>query len=261
MLSKDAPLSFWSQAFAGGTPPSALALALEHGLVPADLVASHKGTWLSSWLKGQYDRMTDAYDLEHRPWRQFGGAGRQARDQMELPPRLTETTADLRSVGMADLFLALGEAGLGWNDPLPSPVEWGPTPHSAAMAKNLPVVFDALAKLPSRPQASELDAELTPIPVLGERYRLPWLHAAARAWQDSLLEALLDYGLNPNQVDAKGQTALFHARTHRAVKALLAAGANPSVLDKDGRNAIQACWSLTPPILLPVPSGQQDLIE
>ena len=240
MTPTDVCLSFWSQAFDGATPPEALVLALENGLVPASLLAEHQHDWLSGWLKGQANRMTDAYDLAHRPWRQFGGAGRDAKYQQDLPPRLSEAARGDRSLGLAAVLLAFGDAGVSWDAPLKKPLNWAPSLLSAAVAMNLPVVFDALAKKPTRPASATLDAQWTPMPVLGERAPLPWLHAAARGWHDSMLEALLDYGLDPNARDTKGQTALFHARTPRAIKALLQAGADPTLVDKNKRSALQA---------------------
>ena len=92
MATLSVPVEFWSQAFAGATPPSALGLALKEGLVPAEEAKAHGAMWASSWLSGMVGRMTDAYDLVHRPWRQFGGAGRSQYQQMvdEIPSRLKD---------------------------------------------------------------------------------------------------------------------------------------------------------------------------
>ena len=232
------PAAFWSLAFAGATPPAALGMALQNGLIDRTDFEEHAPVWLSTWLSGTVARMTDAYDLTHRPWRQFSGAGREGQSQQtqNLPARLDAIKAGTEEAGLLSLFQ--GFVLNGW--PLDRPVEnvhWANTLLEAAVGMNVPSVIDWVKQQPNAPSAKALDQQWAPVGILGERQRLPWLHMAALAWQDTLLEALLDYGLDPNHLTQKGESPLFFARTERAVKALLAAGANPALTDKIGVNA------------------------
>lgn len=244
MKTPSVSVEFWTQAFAGATPPSALGLALKEGLVPASEVATHGEEWASSWLSGMVNRMTDAYDLAHRPWRQFGGAGRSQQHQMtdELPLRLNDVKAGTVDAGLLSVFQGFVQHGVTLNQPVEAitgATTWAHSLLEAAVAMNVPSVIDWAATLPDKKTAKELDAMTAPLGTMGERNELPWLHVAALGWQDTLLEAMIDYGLDPNQPNRQGQTPLFFARTERAVKSLVAAGANPLHQDKHGRTAIQ----------------------
>ena len=243
MANRSVSVDFWSQAFAGATPPSALGLALKEGLVPADEAQEHGPRWASSWLSGMVGRMTDAYDLVHRPWRQFGGAGRNQHHQMtdELPARMRDVKSGSLEAGLLSVFQGLVQHGVTLHQPVEAitGTTWANSLLEAAVAMNVPSVIDWAAALPDKKPAGELDAMLAPLGTLGERQELPWLHAAALAWQDTLLESLIDYGLDVNQTTRQGQTPLFFARTERAVRALIAAGANPLHQDKHGRTALQ----------------------
>jgi ankyrin repeat protein len=65
----------------------------------------------------------------------------------------------------------------------------------------------------------------------------PPLHAAAARGQWLVVEALLEAGLEPDQVDRSGQTALMKAAASghdKAVASLLRLGASPDLADRDG---------------------------
>jgi ankyrin repeat protein len=69
----------------------------------------------------------------------------------------------------------------------------------------------------------------------------PPLHAAAARGQWQVVEALLDAGLDPDQVDRRGQTALMKAAAgghEKAVASLLRLGAAPDLTDRDGWAAL-----------------------
>lgn len=211
-------------------------MALQNGLIARADFEQHAPVWLSTWLSGTVERLTDTYDLIHRPWRQFCGAGRNSQNQQaeSLPVRLSGIQEGKEEAGLLATFQ--GFVLNGW--PVERPVNdlyWANTLLEAAVGMNVPSVIDWIKQQPNAPSAKALDKQWSPVGILGERQRLPWLHMAALAWQDTLLEALLDYGLDPNHVTEKGETPLFFARTERSVKALLAAGANPAHTDNLGR--------------------------
>jgi uncharacterized protein len=69
----------------------------------------------------------------------------------------------------------------------------------------------------------------------------PPLHAAAARGQSLVAEALLQAGLDPDQVDRNGQTALMRAAAsghEKAVASLLRLGAAPDLADRDGWTAL-----------------------
>jgi ankyrin repeat protein len=69
----------------------------------------------------------------------------------------------------------------------------------------------------------------------------PPLHAAAARGQWLVVEALLEAGLDPDQVDRNAQTALMKAAAgghDRTVASLLRLGASPDLLDRDGWTAL-----------------------
>jgi ankyrin repeat protein len=69
----------------------------------------------------------------------------------------------------------------------------------------------------------------------------PPLHAAAARGQWLVVEALLEAGLEPDQVDRSGQTALMKAAAgghDKAVASLLRLGAAPDLADRDGWTAL-----------------------
>jgi ankyrin repeat protein len=69
----------------------------------------------------------------------------------------------------------------------------------------------------------------------------PILHAAAARGQWLVAEALLEAGLDPDQVDRTGQTALMKAAAgghDKAVASLLRLGATPDLADRDGWTAL-----------------------
>jgi ankyrin repeat protein len=69
----------------------------------------------------------------------------------------------------------------------------------------------------------------------------PSLHAAAARGQWLVAEALLEAGLDPDQVDRNGQTALMRATAgghDKAVASLLRLGAAPDLADRDGWTAL-----------------------
>jgi uncharacterized protein len=69
----------------------------------------------------------------------------------------------------------------------------------------------------------------------------PPLHAAAARGQSLVVEALLEAGLEPDQVDRNGQTALMKAAASghdKAVASLLRLGASPDLADRDGWTAL-----------------------
>jgi ankyrin repeat protein len=69
----------------------------------------------------------------------------------------------------------------------------------------------------------------------------PPLHAAAARGQWVVVEALLEAGLDPEQVDRSGQTALMKAAAsghEKAVASLLRLGAAPELADRDGWTAL-----------------------
>lgn len=240
----DAPTTrFWSHAFAGATPPVALGVALNEGILDRRAFEDHGNEWVHAWLQGTVARMTDAYDLRHRPWRAFGGAGRSQHMPMERAPRLADLAPGVyvdhaTDAGLLSVFQ--GFHHLGWNLDAPLVgIEWARTLREAAVALHLPCALDWMASLDDGLRRA-LATGLAPPGLLSERSALPWLHAAARAWHESTVAALLDAGADPDQRDIKGQTALFHARTERTVQRLLDAGADPMIEDQHGRTALQA---------------------
>ena len=67
------------------------------------------------------------------------------------------------------------------------------------------------------------------------------LHAAAARGQWLVVEALLEAGLEPDQVERNGQTALMKAAASghdKAVASLLRLGASPDLADRDGWTAL-----------------------
>ena len=69
----------------------------------------------------------------------------------------------------------------------------------------------------------------------------PPLHAAAARGQWLVVEALIEAGLEPDQVDRNGQTALMRAAASghdKAVASLLRLGASPDLADRDGWTAL-----------------------
>jgi uncharacterized protein len=69
----------------------------------------------------------------------------------------------------------------------------------------------------------------------------PPLQAAAARGQWLVVEALLEAGLEPDQVDRNGQTALMRATASghdKAVASLLRLGASPDLADRDGWTAL-----------------------
>src|SRR5262245_37747742 len=67
------------------------------------------------------------------------------------------------------------------------------------------------------------------------------LHAAAARGQSSVVEALLEAGLEPDQADRVGQTALMRAAAgghDKVVASLLRLGAAPDLPDRDGWTAL-----------------------
>jgi ankyrin repeat protein len=69
----------------------------------------------------------------------------------------------------------------------------------------------------------------------------PPLHAAAARGQWLVVEALLEAGLDPDQVDRGGQTALMRATASghdKTVTSLLRLGAAPDLADRDGWTAL-----------------------
>lgn len=69
----------------------------------------------------------------------------------------------------------------------------------------------------------------------------PPLHAAAARGQWLVVDALLQAGLDPDQVDRGGQTALMRAAAsghEKAVASLLRLGAAPDLADRDGWTAL-----------------------
>lgn len=237
MPSPSASERFWTAAFAGATPPDALALAMQEGVIDAAMLAQQGHGWAAAWLNGQQRRARDTSDVRHQPWRVARGTRGQL-DPHQLPPRLAACRADDPDAGWAAVFQAFLAQGLDPFGPLSGLLAEQPDGLGAAVAMNVPALVDLLAQQPQRPPAAALDARRAPA-VFGARQELPWLHASALGWQDSLLEALLDYGLNPNQTDRLGKTALFYARTERAVRALLARGADPQARDVRGRSVVQ----------------------
>jgi len=75
---------------------------------------------------------------------------------------------------------------------------------------------------------------------IGDEPRLP-LHLAMGLRSRELVQALLDHGANPNEVDGLGQTPLHDAAWLDDVvsaKVLLDVGGDPTILDRDGRTAM-----------------------
>lgn len=88
--------------------------------MPADETKAHGAMWASSWLSGMVNRMTDAYDLAHRPWRQFGGAGRSQQHQMTdgLPLRLNDVKAGTVDAGLLSVFQGFVQHGVTLHQPV-----------------------------------------------------------------------------------------------------------------------------------------------
>lgn len=234
-------------AFAGPTPPEALGLALKQGLIPSQGLADHGQEWFEAWISGLEERFIQSQDVDHRPWRRACGAGHMTRYQNAvLPPRLKDLRgfgSEHPDLGLVRVFEGMLSQGLDPYAKLKTLSHLGGDGLSACIALNLPSAIDLLAEQERRPTVDQLNERRAPENVLGQRIALPWLHAAAAGWQDTLLDSLLDYGLDPNLADSKGQTPLFHARTERAVKALIKAGAKPLAKDEMGRTAAQV-WAL-----------------
>jgi len=67
---------------------------------------------------------------------------------------------------------------------------------------------------------------------------IPWPNIWAQYGRTDMLKAWLDTGVDPDQKDNSGETALFHAKTTAEVLTLLKAGANPLVLDRQKRTLV-----------------------
>lgn len=239
---------FWSQLFSGPTPPESLGLALKADIVPQSLVDEYGKEWLEAWLSSFSERMTAERNPRHRPWHRAQQAGTYSRWQLtpeEMAPRRKDLGSEDPDAGLVSVLEGFHARGLDLCLPLKTLKDLGGDVVGACVALNLPAGIDFLATLPDnvRPRAEDLNGRSTPFPVHKERIELPWLHAAALGWQDGLLESLLDYGLDPNTRDRKGQTALFYARSPAAVRALLEAGADPTLEDHQKKTAPMA-WDL-----------------
>ena len=256
-----AHVDFWSLAFAGATPPQALGLALKEGLIPDQVLDRHASEWFEAWISGLEERFNATYDVQHRPWRRAAEAGQASRSQvLSQPPRLDDLTHDHPDQGLVSVFDGMLVRGHDPYGPLKTLKHLGGSGLAACVALNLPAAIDLLAQKGPRPDLGHLNRQTAPDFTLGERVALPWLHLAALGWQDTLLEALLDYGLDPNQPDSKGQTPLFYARTQRSVEALVKAGANVAAKDKLGRTAPQA-WALAKPDSFPYDQSAERLTK
>lgn len=237
---------FWSQLFSGPTPAESLGLALKEDIVSGELLDLHGGEWLEAWISGLAERMEASRDLTHRPWRRAQGVGSYSQRQLlpnEMAPRLEEMDLEHPDAGILSVLEGFHRRGVSPFGKLKTLKHLGEDALAACVALNLPAGIDLLGSLSGAPSPADLDRRQTPHPVHKERIALPWLHAAALGWQDTLLQALLDYGLDPNIRDRKGQTALFHARTPTAVKALLKAGADPSAKDNI-QNTAPMAWGV-----------------
>lgn len=95
------------------------------------------------------------------------------------------------------------------------------------------------ARLVSQPQSLQ-DRRLGGGPQ--NQLQLPWLHQAARAANPSMLQALLDAGLDPNHVNEHEQTALFWASSPEVVALLVQAGCDPWHRDAMNQDA-KLFWS------------------
>ena len=75
------------------------------------------------------------------------------------------------------------------------------------------------------------------------KLRVPLLHRLAGTERTGLLAFLCGRpGVDLNQKDTKGKTALFHARSEQAVQALVEAGADVTLTDREGRDLL-AAWA------------------
>jgi hypothetical protein len=75
------------------------------------------------------------------------------------------------------------------------------------------------------------------------KLRVPLLHRLAGTERAGLLAFLCGRpGVDLNQKDARGKTALFHARSEQAVRVLVDAGADVTLTDREGRDLL-AAWA------------------
>jgi hypothetical protein len=75
-------------------------------------------------------------------------------------------------------------------------------------------------------------------PHVGSRSRLPWFHAQVEASRTALLGVLVTHaGVDINQADALGRTALFYAETPQIVSLLLGHGLDATLHAKDHQDA------------------------
>jgi hypothetical protein len=104
-------------------------------------------------------------------------------------------------------------------------------PLGLIAASHSPALLDLALRHPKCPTPAQMDALRTS---QGE----PWLHALLKSGAPTVPQWLA-FGLNPNQLDAHGQTPLHHAQSRADVVLLLQAGASLPTSPK-GRGPIDA---------------------
>lgn len=173
-------------------------------------------------------------------------------------PRRSGLNSNLTSFSQRALlayWLALdADPWLPWSAP-DDPLIWG-WPE-ALLAHNHVGLLQRCFEHPHRPTADRLRQRRLDIthPLIG-RTRIPWLHVAATHSDGQLLQLFLETGLDPQQTDDDGRTALFWAQG-RSRALLQAKGLSRTTQDSLGytATAYQATLGYVPS--RPPPTGSE----
>lgn len=224
---------FWASFFRGTTSVPLLIQALEefpeHACDVGD--GSHAlSVWLEAWVLRQYSGECERHRKQgiRKPRRATAWEWRSPWTSSSAP------SLDLSSQEMAWVQACLA-AGMRPTQRLPA------LPCDAvelAFRWALPNLFQALVQALTPYEVKQLESRR----VTAEGWRdLPWLMWAAKHHNSDFLRALLKQGLNPHALTAKGENALFFARSSRAVAELVAACVSVFHVSKTGR-CVQAHW-------------------
>ena len=172
--------------------------------------------------------------------------------------RLDSNLTSFSQRALLAYWLALGaDPWLPWSAP-DDPLTWG-WPE-ALLAHNHVGLLQRCFEHPHCPPADHLGQRRLDVthPLIG-RTRIPWLHAAATHSDGQLLQLFLEAGLDPQQTDDDGRTALFWSQG-RSRALLQVKGLSQTVQDPLGytATAYQATLGYAPS--RPPPTGS-DLIQ
>lgn len=224
---------FWASFFRGTTSVPLLIQALEefpeHACDVGD--GSHAlSVWLEAWVLRQYAEECERHRKQgiRKPRRATAWEWRSPWTSSSTP------SLDLSSQEMAWVQACLA-AGMRPTQRLPA------LPCDAvelAFRWALPNLFQALVQALTPAEVEQLESRR----VTAEGWRdLPWLMWAAKHHHPDFLRALLGQRLSPHALTAKGENALFFARSSSAVAALVKSGVSVLHVSRPGR-CVQAHW-------------------